>query len=201
MVRTVASDPLQALAGRARGRVLEALRVGPDSGVHVRELARGADLSLSSLQRELDRLCALGVLRRTLSGNRVAYRLRRADPFVRLLLAAATAAELRGRRFEAMPADRETEHAFVNLCAHLPPEPELWRPFGDAEFLSGVAAALAGHSGFGRASYLALAESLFPGAASFEQHERWYLKHRPDLPRFFSLLDRERRTHARVENQ
>lgn len=201
MTRTNATDPLQALAGRACGRVLEALRIGPDCGIHVRELARGAKLSLSSLQRELNRLSSLGALRRTLSGNRVAHRLRRDDPFVRLLLSAATAAELRGRCFEAMPADRETERAFVKLCAHLPPEPELWRPFGDAGFLAGVAIALAGHSGFSRASYLSLAGSLLPGAAAVEQHRRWYRKHRPDLPRFFSLLDRERRTHARVENQ
>lgn len=196
-----AADPLRALAGEACGRVLAVLRIGPDSGIHVRALARGAELSLSSLQRELDRLCALGVLVRTLRGNRVAYRLRREAPFVRLLLAAATAAELRGRCFEAMPADRETERAFVKLCAHLPPDPDLWRPFGGAGFLAGIAIALAGHSGFSRASYLALAGSLLPGAASAEWHQRWYRKHRPDLPRFFSLLDRERRTHARVENQ
>lgn len=191
----------QALTGRARGRLLEALRAGPDSGVHVRELARGAGLSLSSLHRELDRFSALGVLKTGSRGNRVTHRLRRQDPFVRLLLAAATVLELRGRRFAAMPADRETERMLVELCAHLPPEPGLWREFGDPEFLSGVAVALAGHSGFSRPAYLALAEALSPAAASPERHGKWCRRYRPDLPRFFSMIDRERRTHARIEDQ
>mgnify|MGYP001580836277 FL=1 len=187
--------------GRAGGRVLETLRVGPDAGVHVRELARGAQLSVSSLQRELDRFSALGLLSRTERGNRVAHRLCREEPLVRLLLAAATAAELRGRRFDAMPVERETEHAFINLCAHLPPEPELWRRHGEEEFLAGVAVALSGHTGFDRAAYLALAQTLHAGASTAGQHRRWYLKYRPGLPRFFSMVDRERRTHARVEDQ
>jgi len=189
------------LTGRARGRLLGALRAGPDSGVHVRELARGAQLSLSSLQRELGRFSSLGVLKTGTRGNRVTHRLRREDPFVRLLLAAATALELRGRRFAAMPADRKTERVLAELCAHLPPESGLWREFGEPEFLSGIAVALAGHTGFSRPAYLALAEALSSGAATPQRHEKWYRRNRPDLPRFFSMIDRERRTHARIEDQ
>lgn len=192
---------LQQLTGRACARLLEALRAGPDSGVHVRELARGAQLSLSSLQRELGRFSSLGVLKTGTRGNRVTHRLRREDPFVRLLLAAATALELRGQRFAAMPADRKTERALVQMCAHLPPDPALWKEFGEPEFLAGLAVALAGHSGFSRPAYLALAEALSPRAASPQRHGKWCRTHRPDFPRFFSMLDRERRTHARVEDQ
>ena len=193
--------PLHVLVGPARGRLLDALRSGPDSGVHLRELARGAGLSLSSLQKELDRLSSLGVLKRASKANRVLHVLRREDPFVRLLLAAATALELRSARFEAIPSDRDTEEAFVGLCAHFPPDAGLWRQFGDPEFLAGVAVMLAGHSGFDRASYLALAEALYPGSSAVEQYEKWHRTYRPGFPRLFSMIDRERRTHARVEDQ
>jgi hypothetical protein len=194
------ADPFHVLIGPARGRLLQALRSGPDSGVHLRELSRGAGLSLSSLQRELDRLSSLGVLSRTSKANRVLHRLKRQDPFVKLLMAAATALELRGVRFERMPSDRESEQAFVGLCAHFPPDAGLWRQFGDPEFLAGAAVMLAGHSGFDRAAYLALAESLCPGSSTLEQYENWHRTHRPDFPRLFSMIDRERRTHARADD-
>lgn len=190
--------PFHVLVGPARGRLLEALRSGPDSGVHLRELSRGAGLSLSSLQRELDRLFSLGVLSRTSKANRVLHGLRRRDPFVKLLMAAATALALRGAWFKGMPSDRDTEKVFVELCAHFPPDAELWRQFGDPEFLAGAAVMLAGHSGFDRAAYLALAETLYPGSSKLEQYEKWHQAHRPNFPRLFSMIDRERRAHARV---
>ncbi len=193
------AGPLADLTGPARGRLLEVLKVAPDSGMHVRELSRVAGLSLSSLQRELERMTALGLIERAEQGRRVLYRLRRADPFARLLLAAAAAHRLKGRRFHGMPADRETEGALVELCAYLPPDAALWREFGDTEFLAGVAVLLAGHAGFDRAAYLALAESLAPGAGRLERHEAWHRRHRPLLPRFFSAIDRERRTYAQAQ--
>lgn len=194
-------DPFHVLVGRARGRLLQALRSGPDSGVHLRELARGAGLSLSSLQKELDRLSALGALSRTSKANRVFLGLKRRDPFVRLLMAAATALELQGAEFKAMPSDRDTEKCLVEFCAHFPSDAELWRPFGDPEFLAGVAVMLAGHHGFERSAYLALAESLYPGSSTFEQYEKWHRTHKPDFPRLFSMIDRERRVHARAGDQ
>jgi len=190
--------PLQVLVGPARGRLLQALRSGPDSGVHLRDLARGADLSLSSLQKELTRLSSLGVLNRTSKGNRVFHGLRHRDPFVKLLMAAATALELRGAQFTEMPSDRDTEKAFVGFCAHFPTDAELWRQFGDPEFLAGVAVMLAGHSGFDRAAYLVLAEALYPGSTTVEQYDKWHRTYKPGFPRLFSMIDRERRAHARV---
>lgn len=193
--------PMHMLVGPARGRLLDALRSGPDSGVHLRELARGTGLSLSSLQKELDRLSSLGVLSRTSKANRVFLGLRREDPFVKLLLAAATALKVGAAKFKAMPSDRDTEDAFVGFCAHFPPDAGLWRPFGDPEFLAGVAVMLAGHSGFDRAAYLALAETLYPGSSSVEQYGKWHRTYRPGFPRLLSMIDRERRTHARVGDQ
>ena len=190
--------PFHVLVGPARGRLLQALRSGPDSGVHLRELARGAGLSLSSLQKELDRLSSLGVLSRTSKSNRVFHRMRHQDPFVKLLMAAATALELRGAKFKSMPTDRDTEKALVEFCAYFPPDAELWRQLGDPEFLAGVAVMLAGHHGFERSAYLALAEALYPGSSTFEQYEKWHRTHRPDFPRLFSMIDRERRVHARA---
>ena len=109
------AHPLHVLLGPARGRLLDALRSGPDSGVHLRELARGAGLSLSSLQKELGRLSSVGVLSRASKANRVLLGLRRGDPFVKLLLAAATALEHRAARFEAMPSERETEEVLMEI--------------------------------------------------------------------------------------
>jgi DNA-binding transcriptional ArsR family regulator len=195
------AETVHTLVGPARGRLFEALRSAPDSGIHLRELARGAGLSLSSVQKELERLSSLGMLDRKAKGNRVFFSLQRRNPFVKLLLAAATALELRGMRFATMPSDRAAEKAFVEFCACFPPDAELWRQHGDPEFLAGVATMLAGHHGFERSAYLALAESLSPGASTVAHHEAWHRAHRPDLPRFFSMIDRERRVHARVEDQ
>lgn len=191
------ANSLYTLVGPARGRLLDALRSAPDSGVPLRELARGAGLSLSSVQKELDRLSSLGVLSRTPKANRVLHGLRRDDPFVKLLLAAMTALDLRGARFQAMPSDRDAEKALVELCAHFPPDPGLWRRFGDPEFLAGVAVMLAGHTGFDRAAYLALAETLDPGATSLGKFEKWHRTFGPGFPRLFSMIDHERRTYAR----
>jgi len=196
-----ATHPLHELLGPARGRLFEALRSGSEPGVHLRELSRGAGLSLSSLQRELDRMFSLGLLRRTAQANRVVFGLKRDEPFVKLLLAASAALGLRGNQLRGMPSDRDAEKVFVDLCAHFPPDPALWKGLGDAEFLAGVAVVLAGHSGFDRAAYLALAESLSPGASTPDRHEVWHRAHRPNLPRLFSMIDRERQTHARAEDQ
>jgi len=196
-----AAHPLHELIGPARGRLFEALRSGPESGVHLRELSRGAGLSLSSLQRELDRLFSSGLLRRRTQANRVVFDLKRDEPLVKLLLAATAALQLRGVRLKGMSRDRDSEKAFVDLCAHFPPDADLWKGLGDAEFLAGVAVILAGHSGFERAAYLALAQSLSPGAGTPDRHEAWHRTHRPNLPRLFSMIDRERRTHARAEDQ
>src|SRR5439155_20833892 len=119
------AHPLHDLIGPARGRLIEALRSGPESGVPLRELARGAGLSLSSLQRELERLLASSLLSRRTRSNRVVFDLKRDVPLVKLLLATAAAPELREARLTRMPSDRGAEKAFVDLCAHFPPDADL----------------------------------------------------------------------------
>jgi DNA-binding transcriptional ArsR family regulator len=192
---------MQDLVGAARSRLLSALRAAPDAGSHVRELARGAGLSLSSVQRELERLSSLGILHRRSAGNRVFLKLIRRNAIARLLLAAAVALELHGLSFQEMPVDRDNERLLADLCAHMPPDATLWRELGDADLLAGLAVMLAGHAGYDRAAYLALAESLRPGASTYEQYERWYFRYQPDFARLLSMIDRERRTHARCDDQ
>lgn len=194
------SATLHDLVGPARGRLLHALRTGPDAGLHVRELARGAGLSLSSVQREVERLTSLGVLDRRANGNRVLLKLKRGDAFAKLLIAATVALALRGRYFTAMPLDRETETMLAELCAHMPSDASLWRDFGAADFLAGLAVMLAGHAGFARNAYLTLAESLQSGVSTPEHYHAWYQKYRPDFARLLTMIDRERRTHARTHD-
>jgi predicted transcriptional regulator len=81
------------LIGPARGRLLHALRAGPDEGLHLRELARGTGLSLSSVQRELARMSTLGMLNRRSVGNRVLFKLMRSDAFTKLLQSGASRLE------------------------------------------------------------------------------------------------------------
>lgn len=195
----VTNAKMHDLTGPARGRLLNALRAGPDEGVHLRELARGAGLSLSSVQRELERLMSLGVLDRRSVGNRVLLKLKRRDAFAKLLLAASVALELRGHYFASLPTDRDAEKLLVDLCAHMPPDATLWCEYGDREFLAGVAVMLAGHTSYDREAYLTLAESLQSGASTLEQYEVWYQKYGPDFARLLAMVDRERRTHARTE--
>lgn len=191
--------PLHELTSAARGRVLEVLHAGPETGVPLRELARGAELSLSSVQRELKTLFSLGFLHKEAKGNRVLHRLKREEPMVKLLWATVTALGLRGVQLKGMPSDRNAELALVRLCAHFPPDAGLWRQFGDPRFLAGLAVTLAGHSGFDRPAYLALAESLASGSSTLEQYEAWYRAHRPGFARILSMIDRERRSYARSE--
>ena len=193
--------PIAEWASPARTRVLRALRASPDTGLHVRELARGAGLSLSSVQREIAQLDALGLLGRRASGNRVYVQLKHRDPLARLLLSADVAMALRGRRFVAMPSNRDDEQLLIELCAHMPPDASLWRAYGNEAFLAGIAVLLAGHAGFERDAYLVLADSLCKGAVEVAVQRAWLDKHRPQLARLFSMIDRERRTHARTVDQ
>ena len=192
---------MEALVGPARQRLIQALCAAPDGGVHLRRLARAAGLSLASLQRELKRLKLLGVLQRTTDANRVLLALDHGSPQVRLLAAMQAALSLQGIRFTTSPGDRVTEEGMVALCAHMPPDATLWRSFGEPGFLAGLATMLAGHSGFDRPAYLALAESLSPGASGVERHAAWFETHRPDFARLLAMIDRERRTHARAQDQ
>ena len=187
--------------GPARQRLVQALCAAPDSGVHLRELARAAGLSLASVQRELERLDSLGVLQRTTEANRVLLALDHGSAPARLLTAMQAALDLQPVHFTTIPGDRLTEEAMVAMCAHMPPDPALWRPHGEPGFLAGLATMLAGHSGFERPAYLALAESLSAGASSVERHAAWCETHRPEFARLMAMIDRKRRTHARAQDQ
>ena len=68
------------LFGSYRQRVLSLLLLHPDSGYHVRELARVTGTTAGTLHKELVRLAQAGLLLREEQGNQVRYRANRACP-------------------------------------------------------------------------------------------------------------------------
>jgi DNA-binding transcriptional ArsR family regulator len=56
-----------------RGRILAMLILHPDETLHVRELARRTGVAAGTIARELTRLAEVGLLKRELRGNQVAY--------------------------------------------------------------------------------------------------------------------------------
>ena len=62
------------LGSEARARLLAHFVVHPDGGDHVRALQRHTGLGKRSLQMELERLEAMGLVRREVDGRRVVYR-------------------------------------------------------------------------------------------------------------------------------
>ena len=56
-----------------RGRILALLILHPDQTLHVRELARRSGVAAGTLARELARLAEVGLLKREVRGNQVAY--------------------------------------------------------------------------------------------------------------------------------
>lgn len=71
---------LDLLFGRYRQRALTQLLLHPDSGYHVRELARLTGTTPGTLHKELARLAASGLLLREQHGNQVRYRANRECP-------------------------------------------------------------------------------------------------------------------------
>lgn len=69
--------------------------------------------------------------------------------------------------------DRALEQALVDLAATHSTRFDDWRNHGPPFFLAGLAVTLASVTGFERADYLALAETLHPGAAEPRVYERW----------------------------
>lgn len=68
------------LLGPLRARVLSALLLHPDTAWHVRELARRLDILPGSINRELVKLEAVGILLKQHVGNQVHYRANRDCP-------------------------------------------------------------------------------------------------------------------------
>ena len=56
-----------------RGRILALLLLHPEQALHVRELARRTGVAAGTLARELARLAEVGLLKREVRGNQVAY--------------------------------------------------------------------------------------------------------------------------------
>jgi predicted nucleotidyltransferase len=71
---------IHALMPPGRIRVLQQLLLHPERELYLRELAARADVSLSSAQRELARLTAAGLLRRTKRGHQTFYRAETSSP-------------------------------------------------------------------------------------------------------------------------
>lgn len=68
------------LLGQSRSRVLSALLLHPERALHVRELARVAQISPGSLHRDLRALADLGLLVRQAVGRQVTYQANAQSP-------------------------------------------------------------------------------------------------------------------------
>lgn len=95
----------------------------------------------------------------------------------------------------AQEFDRNQESILVDLCTSANLDPAYWRAHGDTFLLGGLATLLAGASGFDRARYLRLAESLHIGVTTPEVFATW-LKLSPIRPARFLPMLRERMRHA-----
>ena len=68
------------LFGTYRQRVLNVLLLNPDTGYHVRELARITGTTAGTLHKELAKLASAGLLLRKEQGNQVRYQANRDNP-------------------------------------------------------------------------------------------------------------------------
>ncbi|MEJ5199003.1 MAG: hypothetical protein WHX53_08775, partial [Anaerolineae bacterium] len=60
-------------SSRARVKVLSLLLLNPESSFYLRQISRLTQLPIRAVQREVERLLALGLLKRSESGNQVHY--------------------------------------------------------------------------------------------------------------------------------
>ena len=74
------TELLHLLFGDYRQRVSAQLLLQPDSGFHVRELARQTGTTPGTLTRELGKLAGVGLIRRSKIGNQVRYQANRDNP-------------------------------------------------------------------------------------------------------------------------
>lgn len=91
--------------------------------------------------------------------------------------------------------DRAQESILLDLCAAGNLDPAYWQAHGDTFLLGGLATLLASASGFDRARYLRLAESLHLGITTPEVFALW-LKLSPIRPARFLPMLRMRINHA-----
>jgi ABC-type Fe3+ transport system permease subunit len=91
--------------------------------------------------------------------------------------------------------DRNQESILLDLCSSGNQDNAYWRAHGDTFLLGGLATLLASASGFDRARYLRLAESLHIGITTPEVFASW-LKLSPIRPARFLPMLRARMNHA-----
>jgi len=70
---SINSNLSAALFGQTRRAVMALLYGHPDEAYYLRQLVRSAGLGLGAVQREVKRLTAVGILRRTVRGHQVYY--------------------------------------------------------------------------------------------------------------------------------
>lgn len=79
-MRTTYADPAAVLFGRSMRAALAVLFGHPEHAFYLREIARSAETSPSSLQRELAALTAAGLITREARGHQVYFRANRESP-------------------------------------------------------------------------------------------------------------------------
>jgi predicted nucleotidyltransferase len=98
-----------------RQRVLAVLLLQPETGFHLRELARMTGTHAGTLGRELDKLTEAGLLRRSEQGNQMHYRANRDCPLFEDLAAIfrKTHGVVPALREALSPLDRRIELAWI----------------------------------------------------------------------------------------
>lgn len=91
--------------------------------------------------------------------------------------------------------DRHYESSLLDLCASGSTDTAIWRAYGPAFFMAGLATLLAGAHGFDRQRYLRLAEALHLGVTTPEVFGLW-LEKSPVRPARFLPMLRARISHA-----
>ena len=104
------------LFGKGRGAILGLLYEHPDQSFYYRQLTRELkDLSVGTLQRELDTLSQLGLIERSTLGKQVFYRANRSHPVFHELraLVAKTVGAIPMLRSALAPLSSQISFAFV----------------------------------------------------------------------------------------
>lgn len=114
-MRTVEPSLVNLLFGQTRGRILSMLFSTPDGLFFVRQIARGVDVSVGTVQRELMTLSNAGLILRSETGNLVLYSANRSHPVyaeIRALLAKTTGV-LHQLSVALKPLQQEIQFALV----------------------------------------------------------------------------------------
>lgn len=114
-MRTDENGISNVLFGHTRGGILGLLYSHPDRSFYVRQIARQIDVSVGSVQRELETLSGIGLIARSSVGNQVFYQANKESPLfsdIRALVA-KTIGVFHILRSALMPLDDQIQLAFV----------------------------------------------------------------------------------------